>query len=212
MKDLSQDICYTFQRGLKWIHWFIITPAGTPLPGWFISSLWGWSPGIVDQLFSFLWYLLLSCRSPVTFHAAREMPWSISRCGWFRGEVSKFGTVGSNTGSAISISSIVVYHGWVGHTGVISTIVALSCRIFARQRPTRQNGGKPYSFRSVDLIEKASVFHAPGSGFQLTYLSSCLFMRSVNRSISTFVKAWNIGIANIQLLVSLYCLDWASAI
>ena len=62
--------------------------------------------------------------------------------------------------------------------------VLLECSIltFWRHLPIRQNGGKAYPSKSTQLMWKALVIIAPGSGLLLTYLSNWWFNLVANRS------------------------------
>ena len=70
----------------------------------------------------------------------------------------------------------------VGHRGRTAVTVALSVLILWSTLPMMLKGGKQYACILDQLIEKASIATAPGSGFQETYVGSLWFIRDAKRS------------------------------
>ena len=59
-----------------------------------------------------------------------------------------------------------VYQGLVGQSGAIRMMSASSCTIFWSTRTIRQKGGKAYPNKFVQLMVKASIVDAKGSGLK----------------------------------------------
>ena len=90
--------------------------------GVIIMSLGIFSPWGNEQLRSLSRNVLTGVSSPEIFHAARRGVISglVTLCvGWIRS-----GVLGSSRGSCIRRSRRAWYHGWLGHTGGMSTIWA----------------------------------------------------------------------------------------
>ena len=69
-------------------------------------------------------------------------------------------------------------------SGVIMTSSTCSCIVLAKHLPIIQNGGNAYPVMLPHFTVKASVCHAPGSSFQLTYFPIWAFSRPANQSTS----------------------------
>ena len=72
--------------------------------------------------------------------------------------------------SSIINSNSIGYQSWFYYKSATSTTVLCSILTLLRHSPNRQKEEKAYTSRSTQLMCKASVVIAPGSGHQLTLL------------------------------------------
>ena len=135
------------------------------------SSVWSFLPLILQAA---------SCNCPIFTNGCTSPP----------GEVSSRSDGGNNIGVSHSLVSNCGYHACVCHVGVINTISPWSLASLARHLLIRQNGGKAYIILPRHSHEKASIIRALRSGFQLTYVGSCVVKRSANRSMCSWPHCW----------------------